>query len=73
MKKSTAGAGRGKQGGPTAKELEKHEREEYGDVYTAEMGQPPMDPEVAPPTPKVRRMGKDGGEVGKSWNDMFKK
>lgn len=23
-------------------------------VYTAEMGQPPMDPEVAPPTPKKK-------------------
>jgi hypothetical protein len=22
-------------------------------VYTADMGQPPMDPEVAPPTPKA--------------------
>lgn len=25
-----------------------------GRVYTAEMGQPPMDPEVAPPTPKAK-------------------
>lgn len=24
-------------------------------VYTAEMGQPPMDPEVAPPTPKAKK------------------
>ena len=45
-----AGAGRGKQGGPTAKELadysRKQERKRSGDrVFMAEDGQPPMDPE----------------------------
>ena len=45
-----AGAGRGKQGGPTAKELSdysrKQERKRSGDrVFMAEDGQPPMDPE----------------------------
>ena len=45
-----AGAGRGKQGGPTAKELadysRKQERKRAGDrVFMAEDGQPPMDPE----------------------------
>lgn len=42
---STAGAGRGKQGGPSAKELRDEERKQNRGVYTAEMGQPPMDPE----------------------------
>lgn len=28
-------------------------------IYTAEMGQPPMDPEVAPPTPKARAPKKE--------------
>lgn len=27
-------------------------------IYTADMGQPPMDPEVAPPTRKARSMSK---------------
>jgi hypothetical protein len=34
-------------------------------VYTADMGQPPMDPEVAPPTPKptkaVKSYARGGG------------
>jgi hypothetical protein len=42
-----AGAGRGKQGGPTAKELTNYERKQNAGVYTEEMGQPPMDPEGA--------------------------
>ena len=45
IKKSDAGAGRGKQGGPTAKELADYERKQNRGIYTAEMGQPPMDPE----------------------------
>lgn len=40
-----AGAGRGGQGGPTAKELRDYERKQDSGIYTAEMGQPPMDPE----------------------------
>jgi hypothetical protein len=40
-----AGAGRGGQGGPTAKELADYERKQNRGIYTAEMGQPPMDPE----------------------------
>lgn len=28
-------------------------------VYTAEMGQPPMDPEVAPPTPAPKKKAKE--------------
>ena len=40
-----AGAGRGGQGGPTARELRDYERKQNQGIYTAEMGQPPMDPE----------------------------
>jgi hypothetical protein len=47
MAAQTAGAGRGKQGGPTAKQLADYERKQNAGIYTAEMGQPPMDPEVA--------------------------
>ena len=36
-------AGRGKQGGPTAKELTDYERKENRGVYTVEKGQPPQD------------------------------
>ena len=33
-------------------------------VYTADMGQPPMDPEVAPPTPKTPVVKKaKGGSI----------
>jgi hypothetical protein len=44
---NTAGAGRGGQGGPTAKELAAYERKQNEGIYTAEKGQPPMDPEGA--------------------------
>jgi len=40
-----AGAGRGKQGGPTAKELQKYEDKQNTGVYTIEKGKPPTDPE----------------------------
>ena len=42
-----AGAGRGKQGGPTAKELKKYEDKQNAGIYTAEKGKPPTDPEMA--------------------------
>lgn len=38
-----AGAGRGRQGGPTAKELADYERKQNAGIYTAEMGKPPQD------------------------------
>jgi len=38
-----AGAGRGRQGGPTAKELADYERKQNEGIYTAEMGKPPQD------------------------------
>ena len=40
---NTAGAGRGKQGGPTAKELDDYERKQDADIYTADKGKPPQD------------------------------
>jgi len=43
----SAGAGRGKQGGPTAKELQKYEDKQNEGIYTAEKGKPPTDPEGA--------------------------
>jgi len=42
---SEAGAGRGKQGGPTAKELKAYEDKQNEGIYTAEKGKPPTDPE----------------------------
>jgi hypothetical protein len=38
-----AGAGRGKQGGPTAKELADYERKQDAGIFTAEKGKPPQD------------------------------
>jgi hypothetical protein len=38
-----AGAGRGGQGGPTAKELADYERKMNKDIYTEGMGKPPQD------------------------------
>jgi hypothetical protein len=42
-----AGAGRGKQGGPTAKELADYERKQNAGIYTAEKGKPPSPREMA--------------------------
>ena len=44
---SKAGAGRGKQGGPTAKELKKYEDKQDAGVYTSEKGKPPSPREMA--------------------------
>ena len=44
---SKAGAGRGKQGGPTAKELQKYEDKQNEGIYTAEKGKPPSPREMA--------------------------
>jgi hypothetical protein len=38
-----AGAGRGKQGGPTAKEVSDYERKQDAGIYTADKGKPPQD------------------------------
>ena len=42
-----AGAGRGKQGGPTAKELKAYEDKKDAGVYTKEKGKPPSPREMA--------------------------
>jgi len=41
--RNQAGAGRGRQGGATAKELADYERKQNAGIYTAEMGKPPQD------------------------------
>jgi hypothetical protein len=43
----SAGAGRGKQGGPTAKELADYERKQDAGIYTKEKGKPPSPREMA--------------------------
>ena len=45
--KFEAGAGRGMQGGPTAKELADYERKKDAGVYTVEKGKPPSPREMA--------------------------
>jgi len=42
-----AGAGRGKQGGPTAKELKKYEEKQDAGIYTKEKRMPPSPREMA--------------------------
>ncbi len=56
---STAGAGRGKQGGPTAKELADYERKQNAGIYTAEKGKPPQDVDGGSVVKKAK-----GGSVG---------
>ena len=41
--RNQAGAGRGKQGGATAKEMADYERKQNIGIYTADMGKPPQD------------------------------
>ena len=43
MAEYNAGAGRGKQGGPTAKELADYEKKQNAGVYTENKGSPPQD------------------------------
>ncbi len=42
-RRDKAGAGRGGQGGPTAKELADYERKKNVGIYTESMGKPPQD------------------------------
>jgi len=65
MAAQTAGAGRGKQGGPTAKQLADYERKQNAGIYTAEMGQPPMDPEVAKKRGGMIKKMAGGGDTAK--------
>ena len=54
------GAGRGKQGGPTAKELQKYEDKQNEGIYTAEKGKPPMDPEGRKRGGMIKKMSSGG-------------
>jgi hypothetical protein len=56
-----AGAGRGIQGGPTAKELADYERKMNRGIYTAEMGKPPQDVDGGSAAPKKKVVKKAGG------------
>jgi hypothetical protein len=53
-----AGAGRGKQGGPTAKELADYERKQDAGIYTAEKGKPPQDKDGG--SAPVKKLAKGG-------------
>ena len=57
----SAGAGRGKQGGPTAEELKKYEDKQNAGIYTAEKGKPPQDKDGASVSKKAK-----GGMVSAS-------
>jgi hypothetical protein len=56
-----AGAGRGKQGGPTAKELDDYERKQNAGIYTADKGKPPQDKDGG--SAPMKKLAK-GGPVG---------
>lgn len=66
MAEYDAGAGRGKQGGPTVKELDDYERKQNAGIYTADKGKPPQDKDggsapIKKPMPAPRY--KSGGSV----------
>lgn len=54
-----AGAGRGKQGGPTAKELGDYERKQNAGIFTADKGKPPQDIDGGSVVKKAK-----GGAIG---------
>ena len=54
-----AGAGRGKQGGPTAKELSDYERKQNAGIFTADKGKPPQDVDGGSVVKKAK-----GGAIG---------
>jgi hypothetical protein len=56
-----AGAGRGRQGGPTAKELEDYDRKMNRGIFTAEMGKPPQDVDSGSAAPKKKVVKKASG------------
>ncbi len=60
MAENNAGAGRGKQGGPTAKELADYDKKQNAGIYTAEKGKPPQDVDSA--SAPVKKAS--GGSVG---------
>ena len=60
MAGNNAGAGRGKQGGPTAKELADYDKKQNAGIYTVEKGKPPQDIDSA--SAPVKKAS--GGSVG---------
>ena len=56
-----AGAGRGGQGGPTAKELADYERKMNRGIYTEDMGKPPQDIDSASAPVKKKVVKKASG------------
>jgi hypothetical protein len=58
MAEYNAGAGRGKQGGPTAKELDDYERKQNAGIYTADKGKPPQDKDGG--SAPMKRLAKGG-------------
>ena len=58
MAEYNAGAGRGKQGGPTAKELDDYERKQDAGIYTVEKGKPPQDKDSG--SAPVKKLAKGG-------------
>ena len=60
MAENNAGAGRGKQGGHTAKELADYDKKQNAGIYTAEKGKPPQDIDSA--SAPVKKAS--GGSVG---------
>ena len=59
--RNQAGAGRGRQGGATAKELADYERKQNAGIYTAEMGKPPQDIDGGSAPIKKKVVKKAGG------------
>jgi hypothetical protein len=64
-----AGAGRGGQGGPTAKELADYERKMNKDIYTEGMGKPPQDVDGRSAAPKKTVKKAGGGLTASSRAD----
>jgi hypothetical protein len=58
MAENNAGAGRGKQGGPTAKELADYEKKQDAGIFTTEKGKPPQDIDSASAPVKKAAGGK---------------
>ena len=64
-----AGAGRGGQGGPTAKELADYDRKMNKDIYTEGMGKPPQDIDGRSAAPKKTVKKAGGGMTASSRAD----
>jgi len=58
MAEYNAGAGRGKQGGPTAKELADYDKKQDAGIFTVDKGNPPQDIDSASAPVKKASGGK---------------